>query len=66
VKVALRSSNAKRLYMDEKCTETGETKETYREEKQVSKDCAATLSDLFPTLSLTHSTCLTLEALSGV
>jgi len=67
VKVALRPSNAKRLYTDEKSTEKGETIVEQRESKgeknrkvKRKRGCAATLSDLYP------SNCLAWEALTGV
>jgi len=63
--VALRPSNAKRLYTDEKNAEIGKIKEQNKrkvkgEKKRKRRDCAATLSDLYP------STCLVWEALPGV
>jgi len=68
VKVALRPSNEKRLYMNEKSTEKREIKEYNNRKVKESKigkqreisDCAATLSDLYP------STCLAWVALTGV
>jgi len=66
VKGALRPSNAKRLYIDEKSTEKGEKGQNNRKvkgrkrEKQRERDCTATLSDLYP------STCLAWVALTGV
>jgi len=60
VKGALRPSNAKKLYTDEKSTEIGEIKEhNNRKIKGKRRDSAATLSDLYPT-------CLAWETLPGV
>jgi len=69
VKGALRPSNAKMLYMDEKRTETGEIKKQnnrkakwikQESKKEKKRNCAATLSDLHP------STCLAWVTLIGV
>jgi len=68
VKGALRPSNAKRLYTNEKSTEIGETKVSNNRKVKGRKirkyrerlDCAATLSDLYP------STCLASGTLPGV
>jgi len=68
VKGALRPSNAKRLYKDEKSTERGEVNQQKNRKAKERKnrkvrgrdECVATLSDLYP------STCLAWEALPGV
>jgi len=68
VKGALRPSNAKRSHIDEKSTEIGEANQQKNRKvkgrntgKYRGRDeCAATLSDLYP------STCLTWVALLGV
>jgi len=60
VKGALRPSNARRLYTNEKSTEIGEIKEQNNRKIKRKRDCVAALSDLYP------STCLASEALSGV
>jgi len=68
VKGALRPSNTKRLYLDEKSTEIGEIKDQNNRKAKGIKigkqrkrlECAATLSDLYP------STCLTWVAIPGI
>jgi len=60
VKGALRPSNAKRLYTDEKSADIGEIKEQKNRKVKRDRSCAATLSDPYP------STCLAWMTLTGV